>query len=192
MGPRIDLNPDELALIRELFRIRFENNWTNSEILVDIKCQYEAPRTSREEPIERNFADQNMNLENVVSIDEPRDSQSEHENIADVTVEIEQNMSFLDVEDSNSNVETELSVEDHLNPIANQLIEVTNENTNGIIPTNVNRGRPRGRPRGSRRGRLTLQWEDDRNYERHINRVTNETTQARQSRLERGLRNIIT
>ncbi|CAF0968534.1 unnamed protein product, partial [Brachionus calyciflorus] len=147
----------------------------------------EAPRTSREEPIERNFAEQNMSLENVVSIDEPRDSQSEHENIADFTVEIEQNMSILDVENSNSNIETELSVQDNLNQIANPVIEVTNENTNGIIPTNVNRGRPRG----SRRGRLTLQWEEERNSEGHINRVTNETPQARQSRLERGLRNII-
>lgn len=99
-------------------------------------------------------------------------------------------MSILDVEDSNSNVATELIVEDNFNPIANPLIEITNVNTNGIIPTNVNRGRPRGRPRGSRRGRLTLQREEERNYEGHINRVTNETPQARQSRLERGLRNI--
>ncbi|CAF0837035.1 unnamed protein product [Brachionus calyciflorus] len=215
MGPRIDLNPDELALIQELFRIRFENNWTNSEVARQFEQKasrsisyqtllnrynnlgryqvqvHEAPRTSREEPIERNFAEQNMSIENVVSIDEPRDSQSEHENIADVTVEIEQNMSILDVEDSNSNIGTELSVEDNLNPIANPVIEIINVNTNSITPTNVNRGRPRGRPRGSRRGRLTLQREEERNSEDHINRVTNETPQARQSRLERGLRNVI-
>ncbi|CAF0963057.1 unnamed protein product [Brachionus calyciflorus] len=118
----IDLNPDELALIRELFRIRFENNWTNSEVARHLEQRsrsityqkllnryniHEAPRTSREEPIERNYAEQNMSLENIFSIDEPRDSQSEHANIADVTVEIEQNMSILDVEGSNSNIETE-------------------------------------------------------------------------------------
>lgn len=54
---------------------------------------HEAPRTTREEPIETNFAEQNMSLENVVSIDEPRDSQSE-QNIADVTVEIEQSKDY--------------------------------------------------------------------------------------------------
>ncbi|CAF1066086.1 unnamed protein product [Brachionus calyciflorus] len=201
MGPRIDLNPDELALIRDLFQIRYENNWTNTEVARQFEQRtsrcisyqtllnrynnlvryqvpvHEAPRSSREEPIERNFAEQNMILENVVSIDEPRDLQ---------------NMSILDVEDSNSNIETELSVEDNLNPIANPVIEVTNVNTNSITPTNVNRGRPRGRPRGSgRERRLTLRHDQENHHELILNRTTNEKPQARQSRLERGLRNII-
>ncbi|CAF1098037.1 unnamed protein product, partial [Brachionus calyciflorus] len=118
------------------------------------------PMTGSEEQVEIYIPQQILSLENTEdSMDEPRHSQGEPENIADVTVEIEQNMSFLDVDVRNLS---------NIIPIA-CVIERTNE---PITSTNSNRERPRG-SRRARQERL------ERGLRNVINHRANETKENR-------------